>query len=464
MRSRNPTSEKRPHPPVASGRRPATILVTDASRGSALAIIRSLGRSGYRVLAADCDPRSPGFRSRWATERLLCPSPVETPQRFADWVLQLVRDRSIDLVIPVTDAAIFPLAALRLEFAGLTQLAIAETHALTVAASKQQTLELAASCQVPLPKTIVVHSAMQGIEQANALGWPVVLKPITSWALRTNFPSEKLQVRYADSRTSLAEQLAEWRRFPLLLQEYYPGVAEGVELLVDRGRPLYAFQHRRVREVPVTGGPSAMRMGVQLDPELFEYSRRLLGELQWTGLAMVEFKRGADGPKLMEINGRVWGSLPLAVQSGMDFPARLAELYLPASSSRAVRPDQSLSTAYTIGKRVRNLELDLMWIVAVLRGKRRYGFLPIPRRREAVRALAELFDPRCRCDVESWSDPRPALAQLRRSALKFLGKLAGRPSQRQAPREEYSCPNEPYPSTLGCIEPACPPSITSPRG
>ena len=33
-------------------------------------------------------------------------------------------------------------------------------------------------------------------------------------------------------------------------------------------------------------------------------------------------------PVLMEINGRVWGSLPLAVRSGMDFPRKLVELYL----------------------------------------------------------------------------------------------------------------------------------------
>ena len=41
---------------------------------------------------------------------------------------------------------------------------------------------------------------------------------------------------------------------------------------------------------------------------------------------MVEFKLDArDGvAKLMEINGRFWGSLQLAVDAGVDFPAILS--------------------------------------------------------------------------------------------------------------------------------------------
>ena len=45
-----------------------TVLVTDAARGSAVAIIRSLGRAGWRVIAGDTDPASPGFRSRHVAE------------------------------------------------------------------------------------------------------------------------------------------------------------------------------------------------------------------------------------------------------------------------------------------------------------------------------------------------------------------------------------------------------------
>jgi predicted ATP-grasp superfamily ATP-dependent carboligase len=203
-----------------------------------------------------------------------------------------------------------------------------------------------------------------------------------------------------------------------LLQEYYRGSGQGVELLMHQGRPLAAFQHKRLREVPVNGGASAFRESVPLEPDLYRHSVRLLEALNWTGLAMVEFKVGTEGPKLMEINGRVWGSLPLAVRSGMDFPARLAELYLYGS------PDETpTASRYRVGVRARNLELDMVWIASVLRGKRRYPFLGMPSRRQGLAALLGLLNPASKFDILSLEDPGPGLAEIVKIVGKFRSKL-----------------------------------------
>src|SRR5215471_15244740 len=100
-----------------------TILVTDAGRGSAISIIRSLGRRGWRVIAADCDPRSPGFRSCYAAERLLYPPPEAAPRELVATLLRAARDRRVDLIIPVTDAVILPLSESRVEFEALCAVA-----------------------------------------------------------------------------------------------------------------------------------------------------------------------------------------------------------------------------------------------------------------------------------------------------------------------------------------------------
>ncbi len=110
----------------------------------------------------------------------------------------------------------------------------------------------------------------------------------------------------------------------------------------------------------------------------------------------------------MEINGRIWGSLPLAVKSGMDFPARLADLYLGGGMATNGRP----ATDYRVGVRSRNLELEVVWIGSTLRGNRRYPFLPAPRRREAVTAAARLVLPGDGFDILSLDDPRPGLVEL----------------------------------------------------
>jgi len=233
---------------------------------------------------------------------------------------------------------------------------------------------------------------------------------------------EALSVCYADNPEQLAEQMACFEgRCPVLLQEYYRGSGQGVELLMHQGRPLAAFQHKRLREVPVNGGASAFRESVPLEPELYHHSVRLLETLSWTGLAMVEFKVGAEGPKLMEINGRVWGSLPLAVRAGMDFPGRLADLLLDGPPPEGT----PVATDYRRGLRARNLRLDVGWIGAVLLGRRRYPYLPWPGRGAALGAVASLLDPRIADDHLSGSDPGPGLALLASIPGDGLGRLRG---------------------------------------
>jgi predicted ATP-grasp superfamily ATP-dependent carboligase len=272
---------------------------------------------------------------------------------------------------------------------------------------------------VPVPRTALVDTVQEALEHGPALGWPIVLKPQKSRLYREQAAIEAFTVCYAEGPRQLAEQMARFEgRCAVLLQEYYRGSGQGVELLMHAGRPLAAFQHRRLREVPLNGGASAFRESVPLDPELYRHSVRLLGALGWTGLAMVEFKVGAAGPRLMEINGRVWGSLPLAVKSGMDFPARLAELYLDGPPSRP-----PAETCYVVGVRSRNLELDMVWIASVLRGKKRYPFLAMPSRRQGLAALLGLLNPVYKFDILSLEDPRPGLAEIARIAGKFGSKL-----------------------------------------
>jgi predicted ATP-grasp superfamily ATP-dependent carboligase len=398
------------------GARKPTILVTNARQGSAVAIIRSLGRKGWRVVAADSCPRGHGFRSRHAADQVLYPPPEVAPDAFIATLLRAARDKQLDLIIPVTDTVILPLSQARARFDGLCQLALPEAAALEVTTNKLRTLALAERVAVPVPPTRLVRTVPEALAQGPLLGFPLVLKPQSSRVYRAQTGTESFKVTYAEGPAGLAEEMARFEgRCPVLLQEYCRGTGYGVELLMDRGRPLAAFQHKRLRESPPSGGASTFRESVPLDRVLYGHAVRLLEALHWTGLAMVEFKVGPGGPQLMEINGRVWGSLPLAVHSGMDFPGLLAELYLPGAPTARTE----VNTAYAVGVRSRDLESDLIWIANVLRGRRLYPFLPWPRPREAMAALLGLLNPANKFDMLSVEDPGPGLSEL----LGILGKL-----------------------------------------
>jgi len=412
------------------------ILVTDAGRGSALAIIRSLGRRGWHVVAADADRGSPGFHSRYASGRVRYPSPAKDAAATVDRLHAAAIEHGIDLIIPVTDEVLLPLSEARDRFAGVCALAIPSAEALAVVGDKAATLELAARLGIPVPRSCLVTTAAEAIERAVDFRHPIVVKPVTSRVRTEAGAMTAFSVSYADGPASLGEAMAGLEgRTAALLQEYCPGEAYGVELLLADGRPVEAFQHHRLREVPFTGGASAYRESVPLDPILLDYAVRLLAELQWTGLAMVEFKVGPDGPRLMEINGRVWGSLPLAVRCGIDFPAGLAELILDGPTPGVSDPSSGYQptgyqpagyqpAAYPTGIRMHNLDLEIAWILSVLRGKRRHPFLPIPPRRAAFGAALGLMRPGALYDVQTWTDPRPGLADVARIARKLVGKLA----------------------------------------
>jgi predicted ATP-grasp superfamily ATP-dependent carboligase len=395
-------------------------IVTDAGRSSAIAIIRSLGRQGWHVVAADAAPASAGFASRYAAEHLVHPDPARDPDGAVDALLEAAVAGSVDLLVPVTDELVLPLAAARNRLPPGCALAVADDAGLAATGDKAATLALARRLGLATPCTVVVHTAEEARAAAPELGWPVVVKPARS-RVRTERGIERFSVAYANDPDELGARMqAVGGRTEVLLQRYVRGEGHGVEVLASHGRPLAAFQHRRLREVPITGGASSFRESVALDPALLAASTRLLGELRWTGLAMVEFRVGPEGASLMEVNGRIWGSLPLAVKAGMDFPARMASLFVDGPPAAG-----PVETGYRTGVRSRNLWLDVIWIASTLRPARRYPYLEAPSRREAVGAALGLLSPAAKYDLLEADDPRPQLAELRGIATKVRGKLHG---------------------------------------
>jgi predicted ATP-grasp superfamily ATP-dependent carboligase len=399
------------------------ILVTDAGRGSALAIIRSLGRQGWYVVAGDSEPDAFGFYSRYTSQRFVYPPPSEDPQVFVDTIYRFVQDNQIDLIIPVIDEIILPLSKARERFAGLCQLAIASPEALDIVTDKMKTLDLAQEHDVPIPKTYLLSTVDEAKAIVDNLKWPVVLKPRRSNVYKPDKEFERFIVSYAGDPDDFLKQMRELDgRCDVLLQEYHSGEGHAVNLLLYEGQPLCVFQHERLREVPITGGVSSLRQSVNLDHTLFDYAVNMLQSLRWTGLAMVEFKLTAEGPKLMEINGRVWGSLPLATRSGMDFPAYLADLYLSDTHNIPSQPYAD----YKVGVKVRNLRAEYVWFFQVLLGRKRRLYLKTPSRAELLPFALSFLNPYYKADVQTWDDPIPGLIEILQGATRAIKMITGR--------------------------------------
>jgi predicted ATP-grasp superfamily ATP-dependent carboligase len=189
--------------------------------------------------------------------------------------------------------------------------------------------------------------------------YPVVIKPS-----RSVNDGTKHTVKYAADSKELSTRIAALPKaaFPLLLQERIVGPGTGVFLLMWDDKVVARFAHRRIREKPPSGGVSVYSESIALDPSLADASTRLLHTFGWRGVAMVEYKRDAASgtPFLMEINGRFWGSLQLAIDAGVDFPALLVDTAL---GRRGDRPPPD----YRSGVRARWWWGDVDHLIARLR-------------------------------------------------------------------------------------------------
>ncbi|MDP8223544.1 MAG: glycosyltransferase [Candidatus Lernaella stagnicola] len=298
------------------------VLITCAAQNAALACCRALHAAGWRVTAVDDDPRAKALGSRCVTVSHVAPTaPGDDPDAYADFILELLRKHRFDVLIPTTDAAIFALLPRREEIEAHCAVPWPSTDALHAAANKDDTFATARRLGLATPAMVRIGTPDEVIDH-DALPYPVVVKPH-----RSLVDGRKIAVTYAGDAEELAAVLADLPdgAYPLLLQQRIVGPGEGYFGVWRHGEPVVESAHRRLREMPPSGGVSTLRESIPIARDMRDAARRLLAEWRWHGPAMVEFKRGGDGrPYLMEVNGRLWGSLQLAVDAGIDVPLAAA--------------------------------------------------------------------------------------------------------------------------------------------
>jgi predicted ATP-grasp superfamily ATP-dependent carboligase len=387
--------------------RSLTVLVTDGDERPALAITRSLGRRGITVLAGAERPASLASASRYCAGAVVYPSPSRAPEAFARFLQDFVARVPVDVVVPVTDLTTHLVAAARDRLEDHSAVAAPAFEAFEQIADKAALMRRADGCGIPIPRTEFVDGAA-GLEAViGRVRYPAVVKPARSrtrigdgWA-----PAIVRYARCASDLRQLYRTTDYLRSHPSLIQERIVGPGTGVFVLCEHGRVRTAFAHRRLREKPATGGASVLCESIPVEPALLAQAERLLAPLGWHGVAMLEYKqeRRSGTPFLMEVNGRFWGSLQLAIDAGVDFPHLCCQL--------ALGQPLDVPPSYAVGIRNRWLLGDLDHLL--LRLRRHDLDLPedAPTR---LRTIAGFLFPgsRVRNEVARSDDWRPALREL----------------------------------------------------
>jgi len=377
------------------------LILLDGNTRAALAACRSLGEFGLKVGVAGA-AGSIAHASKHCARRLVTPSLKNEPKRFAEIIGKELITSPGALILPVTDLSLrFILATPELS----GQSIIPPSEAASSVQEKQRLLEIAKRCGVRVPESIEVRRG----ERPHWQSFPGVLKEGVAAEIRADWV--KGGARYLNSQDELFAALDNLPEgLPFLLQERIEGTGAGVFALCNEGETIVTFSHRRILEKPPSGGVSVLSEGITPDSSAIEHSKKLLRELSWSGVAMVEFKRTVSGEHvLMEINPRLWGTLQLSIFSGVDFPV-LLWLWKKGELGSAAGADKLRRAAnYQTGRRLR-------WDLGTV------DHLFIRLKREGIGALAGIFlrnelhlfsGDATAHETFTWSDPLPFLSELR---------------------------------------------------
>lgn len=393
------------------------VLVTDGDQRSTLALVRALGRAGIPVVVGESRTESLAGSSRYCAARVRYPSPSEDSAGFQQFLYEELKSEQHSILIPMTDVTTRLVAQMRASIEPLVNVPIPAEEAIYRSQDKGYVIELAQELGIPCPRTVSLDNGADPAELARAMHFPVVVKPRFSHFFRNGHWLSG-PVVYARTPEELTLKFSESdRQIPRpLIQEKLAGEGRGVFLLIWKGELKAAFCHRRVREKPPSGGVSVYRESIPLDELLVEKSLALLKELDWQGVAMVEFKIDRqDGlAKLMEVNGRFWGSLQLAIDASMNFPLLLYRL----ARGENVSPQFD----YRVGVKSRWLLGDLDSLLITIKTAGHANGLPSPSwpRLKALSQFLRFYERDLHYEILRLDDTRPGWFE---SKAYFFGAL-----------------------------------------
>ena len=398
---------------------PAIVIGVDTPTG--LTIVRELGARGVPVHGVGRNPDGLGANSRHCHR--FHPRPGGP---MGAWLGPLVEATGAGALLAWSEGDLVELAALP-ETIGGARVLTPRAERLARVLDKGRTMAAASKVGIAMP--------------CNWIGtperWPVVVK----WPDPTRVVPKLAAAGVAFEKAVFCTDETEYRVLMArlsavderpLVQEYAPGVGIGQMFYMAGGRATLAFQHERLHEWPPEGGVSTLCRSVALSEHGAQrkLSEALLRELDWKGPAMVEYRwdRHEDRYTLMEINGRFWGSQPLAFHAGAEFAW---ELY-----RHEVLGDRTPPPPYRAGVKARYMVPETRRLARLIAARDKIADPVFKARpwRDLARYLLGFVDPATRHYIWSARDPGPFFADCRHIARKAIARFARSDRPSEAPR------------------------------
>ena len=303
------------------------MLVTVADTMGAIGVIRSLGRAGYPVHSCSSKPQALGLSSKFTDVATVCPD--IKGDGFVPWLRSYVENNKITAIIP-SESVLLSIQNVFDEFSPLLPMS-SSADVVYSGMSKFDLFKFLLSddsLKSALPPTVLVHDtkSLPSEEELEKLGKPFFIK---ADGLYSTNASSGSTFKAKDTQSCIEKMKSYASNFSrLIVQGTVPGQGVGAFFCIWNGKVVAEFMHRRLHEVPHTGGASSFRESWRHEA-IRDHALRVLQGIRWQGVAMMEYRWDPETDKcwLIEMNGRFWGSLHLMLYAGVDFPRLLLDSF-----------------------------------------------------------------------------------------------------------------------------------------
>ncbi len=293
-------------PGVGANRDEIHLLFTCAGRRVQLiqAFIRA-ARSCQLKLVVHTADAVPWVAARCVADKAHVIPPIESAE-YIPHLMEIAQREKIDLVIPTLDPELIKLARAREQFDQVgCGVLISPPEVIEICEDKINTYEFLTHHGISTPRTWLAE---------DSLAWtchqfPYFLKPRTGSASKENF-----MLRNREDLQTLVPYLNN-----AIIQEFVPGVEYTLDAYTGLDGQLRCIVPRRRLEI--RGGEVTRSLTVK-DQNIMQIGAQVIEALgHCRGMITIQLIMTPDRQaKVIEINPRFGGGVPLAIHAGADFP------------------------------------------------------------------------------------------------------------------------------------------------
>lgn len=325
--------------------------ILDGQTIQAVIFSKQLKKAGYHVILFCETKLSYGYYTKYADEKIICPSTQKAQSEFHAFFLNYLSKNDLDVAVPMNDYSAKYLSEFKSELKNKVAFTIPDYETFMTGYDKNKLMDVCAKNNLPHPESLDLSKLEKGNEPSS-FKFPALIKPNETTGARgfkkvSNY--EELWANYDE----IYEEFGDCH-----LQQFIPpgGLQYKVQLLIHNNEIKNSTVIEKYRYYPIHGGSSCFNRTVE-NEELVKICTDVLEIIGWEGFAdfdLIEDPR--DGKiMIMEINPRVPACIKASVISGVDFPNAIVDLSL----------DKELKKYnYIPNKYLRYFSMDLLWLLS----------------------------------------------------------------------------------------------------